>query len=222
MKVLHTGTFIVRNAGFDLEATTPSAIEDLRIPQPTFEEVSSRGAAKGVQALGDYYAQWGRIVLGSVGQLQGVNNEMLARLHRQLTESRGQVDQLVASILESKVAELEVAENRSANERQDDARHALAKEALSQLGDAAKAFLTARGINPEMADVLGVLGSSPELMSALQSPDVRTLMQDPSNLSGLAQMLEAAGQQARVAREAAATAPPPPTSTAQPQPPPAG
>ena len=122
----------------------------------------------------------------------------------------------MASILESRVAKLEMAETRSATERQDDARHALAKEALSQLGDAAKVFLTARGINPEMADVLGVLGSSPELMPALQSPDVRTLMQDPSNLSSLAQMLEAAGQQARLARDAASA------PSAQPQPSPAG
>ena len=60
-----------------------------------------------------------------------------------------------------------------------------------------------------MADVLGVLGSSPELMGALNDPDVRALMQDPSNLSSLAQMLKAAGQQARAAREAGAAPPPP-------------
>jgi len=217
-KVLHTGTFICRNTEYDLELPVPSETRDLKIPLPTFDQAANAGAAKGIKALGDYYAQWGRIVLGSVGQLQGVNNEMMARLHKQLTESRGQVDQLVASILENRVAELEMHEDRQANERQDDARHALAKEALSQLGDAAKAFLTARGINPEMADVLGVLGSSPELMTALNDPDVRALMQNPSNLSGLAQMLKAAGQQARAARDVSA-APPPPSATSQdPQP----
>ena len=220
-KVLHTGTFICRNTEYDLELPVPSETRDLKIPLPTFDQAANAGAAKGIKALGDYYAQWGRIVLGSVGQLQGVNNEMMARLHKQLTESRGQVDQLVASILENRVAELEMHEDRQANERQDDARHALAKEALSQLGDAAKAFLTARGINPEMADVLGVLGSSPELMTALNDPDVRALMQNPSNLSGLAQMLKAAGAQARAARQAAASAPPP-APDSQPQPSAAG
>jgi hypothetical protein len=212
MKVLHTGTFICRNHDHDLELPVPSETRDLRIPSPTFEQAANSGAAKGIKALGDYYAQWGRIVLGSVGQLQGVNNEMLGRLHKQLTESRGQVDQLVASILENRFNELQMTEERQASERSDDARHALAKEALSQLGDAAKAFLTARGINPEMADVLGVLGSSPELMGALNDPEVRALMQDPSNLSGLAQMLKAAAAQARAAREAAP--PPPPASEA--------
>ncbi len=186
------------------------------IPAPAFEDVERKGAAKGISALGDYYAQWGRIVLGSVGQLQGVNNQMLGRLHHQLTESRGQVDQLVASILENRFRELEMTEERQADERADGARHALAREALSQLGDAAKAFLTAKGVNPEMADVLGVLGSSPELIGALNDPDVRVLMQDPANLGGLAQMLKAAGQQARAVRDAAAA---PPTV---PEPQPAG
>jgi len=37
---------------------------------------------RGIKVLGDYCAQWGQIVLGSVGQLQGVNNAMLGRLHR--------------------------------------------------------------------------------------------------------------------------------------------
>jgi len=213
MKVLHTGTFIVRNVDHDLELPVSAELADLKIPTPTFEQAASAGAAKGIKALGDYYAQWGRIVLGSVGQLQGVNNEMLARLHKQLNESRGQVDQLVGSILENRFNELQVHEERQAAERQDDARHALAREALAQLGDAAKAFLTARGINPEMADVLGVLGSSPELMGALNDPDVRALMQDPGNLSSLAQMLKAAGQQARAAREAGGAPPPPPPAS---------
>ena len=72
-----------------------------------------------------------------------------------------------------------------------------------------------------MADVLAVLGNSPDLMGALNDPDVRALMQDPSNLSGLAQMLKAAGAQARAAREGAASAPPP-AHDSQPQPSAAG
>ena len=181
----------------------------MKIPHPTFDEAANDGAAKGIKALGDYYAQWGRIVLGSVGQLQGVNNEMLGRLHKQLGESREQVDTLVGAILENRYKELELDEERRSEERDGVARHALAKEALSQLGDAAKAFLTARGVNPEMADVLGVLGSSPELIAALNDPDVRALMDDPSNLSGLAQMLKGAAAQARAVREAGVTMPPP-------------
>lgn len=212
IKVLHTGTFICRNHDHDLELPVPAALQDLKIPLPTFEEAATAGAAKGIKALGDYYAQWGRIVLGSVGQLQGVNNEMLARLHKQLGESREQVDQLVGAILENRVSELQVDEQRRSEERAGDARHALAKEALTQLGDAAKTFVTARGLHPEMADMLGVLGTSPDLMAALNDPEVRSLMQDPSNLASLAHMLKVAAQQARAAREAASTPPgPPPT-----------
>jgi len=102
-----------------------------------------------------------------VGQLQGVNNAMLNRLHRQLR---------------------------------------LAREALNQLGDAAKAFLTARGVSPGLADVLGVIGTSPELVGTLSDPDVRALMRDPDNLKSLAQMLKAAAAQARAAQQAQAQA----------------
>jgi hypothetical protein len=142
-----------------------------------------------------------------MGQLQGVNNAMLGRLHRQLQESRDQVDQLVAAILEFRVAELRMADDRRADERSQDARADLARHALQQLGDAAKAFLAARGVAPEMADVLGAIGQSPVLVSALNEPDVRELMKDARNLEMLAGMLRTAGQQARLVREATVKAP---------------
>ena len=162
------------------------------------------GAAKGLKALGDYYAQWGRIVLGSMGQLQGVNNDMLSKLHSQLQDSRGQVDELVGAILEFRAAEMKLSDERRAEERSGDARTQLAHQALHQLGDAAKAFLTAKGINPEMADVLGSIGQSPELVSTLNDPEVKALMNDPANLKALAGMLKAAAAQSRAARGGAA------------------
>jgi len=222
MRVLHTATFVVRSL-VDVEQlpakvveSAPSPTAPSVIPAPSFEGVEVEGAATGMRALGDYYAQWGRIVLGSVGQLQSVNNDMLGRLHHQLEESRGQVDTLVASILESKVAQLQVSETRQIEEQQDQARHALAREAISQLGDTAKAFLAARGVTPELAEVLEVLGQSPELVAALNDPDVRALMQDPSNLSDLAKMLKMVGQQARAAQQANAVPPAAPETPAQP------
>ena len=190
--VLASGQFVCRNDRFDLNeygapATPPS------IPVPTFDEAARAGSVKGLKALGDYYAQWGAIVLGSVGQLQGVNNAMLARLHRQLQESRDQVDQLVASILEFRVKEIEVQEERLADERDGDARTALAREALGQLGAAANTFLASRGMSPEMIDVFTQLGGSPDLMAALKEPHVRELMKDPDNLKSLAEMLRQVG-----------------------------
>jgi len=196
---LATGQFVCRNDAYDVD---DAAMPKLEIPAPTFEEATRAGSVKGLKALGDYYAQWGQIVLGSVGQLQGVNNAMLARLHRQLQESRGQVDQLVASILEFRVRELEVAEERAADERDGDARTTLAREALGQLGSAASAFLAGRGMTPEMIDVFGQIGGNPDLMAALKDASVRDLMKDPDNMKALAEMLRQAGQQARAAREA--------------------
>ena len=217
-RMLDSGQFVCRNHDVDLDLPLLADKELPRIPPPTFEQAAMAGGAKGIKALGDYYAQWGQIVLGSVGQLQGVNNAMLNRLHRQLRQARDQVDQLVAAILENRYKELELAEERRAEERAGDARTELAREALGQLGDAAKAFLTARGVSPEMAEVLGVIGSSPDLVNTLNDPDVRALMREPDNLKGLAQMLKAAGQQARAAREGAPTpsAPDAPANDSQP------
>lgn len=87
-------------------------------------------------------------MLGSVSQLQGVNNAMLALMHRQLDASRGQVDELIGGILNLRAAEMEAAEQRRTTERVEDTRADIAKQALQQLGDAAKAFFAAKGVLP--------------------------------------------------------------------------
>jgi hypothetical protein len=211
LRTVETASFSVRDD--DADAPLPalaSASEvahtapDLRIPAPSFEAVEAGATVRGMRALGDYYAQWGQIVLGSVGQLQGVNNAMLARMHTQLQQSRDQVDQLVAAFLTHRAAEAELAEQRRSSEKTEDARTLLAQQALQQLGEAAKAFLAARGVTPELADALGAIGQSPELVQTLNDPDVRLLMHDPTNLRMLAGMLHQAAQQARALRESPA------------------
>ncbi len=203
---LDSGQFLCRNLAYELTVeAADEAVAQLRIPEPDLARAETAGMAKGIQALGDYYAQWGQIVLGSMGQLQHVNNAMLSRLHAQLAESRGQVDELVAAMLESRIAETKLANDRKAEETAADTRTLLAQQALQQLGDAAKAFLTAKGVNPEMADVLGALGQSPDLVATLNDPDVKVLMQDPGNLTALAGMLKHAAAQARAVREAQST-----------------
>jgi hypothetical protein len=203
---LDSGQFLCRNVTHTLTVEGANeAIGQLRIPEPDRDRAEAAGVSKGIQALGDYYAQWGQIVLGSMGQLQHVNNAMLARLHAQLAESRGQIDELVAAMLESRIAETRLANHRKAEETAADTRTMLAQQALQQLGDAAKAFLTAKGVNPEMADVLGALGQSPDLVATLNDPDVKVLMQDPGNLTALAGMLKHAAAQARAVREAQST-----------------
>jgi len=205
-RMLFSSQFVCRNHGLDLDLGPVDELPKLEMPKPSFEESESAAAAKGIRALGDYYAQWGHIVLGSVGQLQGVNNSMLGRLHRQLQESRGQVDDLVAAILNNRIDQSKIEDERASEERTGDARTALAKEALNQLGSAANAFLVAKGVSPEMAGVLDTLSASPELMAALKKPGVQQVMQDPNNLAGLAAMLEQAAAQARAQAQGA---PPP-------------
>ena len=158
--------------------------------------------ASALERVQGSFAQWGRIVLGSVGQFQGVNNAMLARMHRQLQQSRDQVDQLIAAILTARAADAELAEQRRSSERSDDTRTVLAQQALHQLGEAARAFLAARGVTPELTDALGAIGQSPELVATLNDPDVRVLMHDPTNLRLLAGLLKQAAQQARAMRDA--------------------
>ena len=206
-RVVETCTFACRDD--DAEPMLPAAVPvadppalDLRIPTPTFEQVETFAASRGMKALGDFYAQWGQIVLGSVGQLQQVNNGMLGRMHRDLQQSRDQVDQLIAAILNLRVTEAELADERAAASRSDDTRAALAQQALQQVGEAARAFLAAKGMAPEMAETVGAIGQSPELVATLQDPDVRVLMRDPANLKMLADMLKHAAQHARSLRDA--------------------
>jgi hypothetical protein len=226
---IDAGTFICRNHSWTEQPPASSEVmPDLRIPTPTFDQSAKDSTLKGIKALGDYYAQWGQIVLGSVGQLQGVNNSMLARLHRQLQESRGQVDELVASILEYRHNEVETAERRRLEEHAGDTRSELARDALQQLGTAASAYLTGRAVPPDLLETFGAISSSSELTAVLRDPAVRDLMNEPDNLRGLAAMLQAAGQQAQAARQGAqqqATGPPdadsaesPTPETAQPEP----
>lgn len=203
MKTVDSGSFLCRNHGHE-DDFDDQQIREMKIPAPSFEQSASEGGAKAIRALGDYYAQWGQIVLGSVGQLQGVNNAVTAKLNTQLSQSRDQVDELVAAILEFRFREAQAEGERHSEERDGDARTLLARDALHQVGEAARAFLTARGVTPEMAEVLGTMGSSPELMATLNDPEVKGLMQNPENLKIIATMLRGAAAQARAVRAAQA------------------
>ncbi len=160
----------------------PQTRADLQVPPPSFEVAEAVAATQGMRALGDFYSQWGRMVLGSVHELQGVSNAMIVKLHDQLDGSRDQVDQLVAAVIQQRVAEVEAAEQRQVNTRQDDTRAEVAKHAIAQLADAAKVMLGARGLPPELAEVAGVLGQHPELVALLTDPNVRKLLSDPAQV----------------------------------------
>jgi hypothetical protein len=136
-----------------------------------------------MRALGDYYAQWGRMVLGSVHQLQGVSNAATVKLHQQVDASRDQVEQLVAAIITQRAAEAEAIEERAQASRQDDSRSEVAKHAIGQLADAAKVIFRTRGLPPETAEVVTLLGQNPELASLLADLNVPRLLADPNTVT---------------------------------------
>jgi hypothetical protein len=181
LSMVHSGQFVCREREED---------------HPTPKQAEDSGVAHGMAALGRYYAEWGQMVLGSITHLQGIHEDLTGRLHEQLTESRGQVDTLVGSILEARVKDATAREERALQSEQHDTRASLARDALQQIGDAAKAFWMSQGLPPDTAELLELLGRSPRLSEALNKPEVRDLMKNPKHLEDLAAMLEHVAAQA--------------------------
>jgi hypothetical protein len=185
--MVHSGQFVCREREDD---------------RPSPQQAEADGVAHGMAALGTYYAEWGQMVLGSFTHLQGIHEDLTGRLHEQHTESRGQVDTLVGSILEARVQEATSREERAMQSEQHDTKASLARDALQQIGEAAKAFWMSQGLPAETAELLQLLGQSPRLTETLNKPAVRDLMRDPKHLEDLAKMLAA-----QAAAQAAATPP---------------
>lgn len=180
-------------------------------PQPTMaltphHDVALTGAASAYRQLGDCYTQFGELVLGSVSSIQNVLTATNRDLGTQLRESRGQVDTLVGSVLDFRVQELQHTANTQQTAVQDH-KTALARDAIQQLGETAKAFFVARGVPPNLADVMQSIGSCPELLAVLDEPSVRELLRDPKNLQGLAGLLRQVSQQHQALRSAASGMP---------------
>lgn len=57
-----------------------------------------------------------------------------------------------------------------------------------------------------MADILGALGGSSELVATLRDPEVRALMDEPDNLKQLAALLKDVARKATSAKKAAQAA----------------
>ncbi len=132
LSTLMSGSFACRNLGYvmDLEDDLPAELQVIN------------GEAVGMAALGQYYAQFGKLLLASTMRLQAMSDRTLARMGRQLEESRSQIDTLVAATLEYQV---EAAEVRSAETREAESRNALVRDAVGQLAEAAKAVATMGG-----------------------------------------------------------------------------
>lgn len=209
-RVLGGGTFFVR----PVRALPAASVdEDVAVaaPEPlpleTFEELEIEGARAGMRALGTYYAQWGGIVLSSMRQVQSVQNDMIDRLQDQVKDSRSQVDELLAALIETRASASLAQVREDAEIRRQQTNTMLAQQAIHGIGEAAKAFALAKsGLDPKLAGVADKLAQSPELLDTLQSEDVQALMADPDNLKTVAQMLQQAAQAAKAMNAAKAAA----------------
>ena len=181
----------------------PAALPELP-PLPPVEDMGSPDPGDPVQALGRYYTQFGHLVLGTIGQLQGINNSMTHRLSSDLNRSRDQVEELVGAILESRAAQVEQAHSHAIQHTQVDARTALAREAISNFGEAARAALAIPNLPPEMLGLAKVVGQNPELLRTLNDPAVQALLADPGHVSMLGDLLKHFAAQAQAMRQAPA------------------
>ena len=178
LSTLLSGSFAVRNHGFvvDLDDDLPAELQLVD------------GEAVGMAALGQYYAQFGKLLLASTMRLQSMSDRTLARMGRQLDESRSQIDTLVAATLEYRFREVEAAEVRTAETREVESRNQLVREAVGQLAEAAKAVAT-MGAPAELAPLLAMVREKPELLDLLQSEPVKELLAKPDDLKALLSML---------------------------------
>lgn len=181
LSTLVSGSFLCRDLGYIMEpGELPEAIQLVD------------GEAVGMAALGQYYAQFGKLLLASTMRLQTMSDRTLARMGKQLEESRAQIDTLIAATLEYRFREVESMEVRSAETREAEARNALVRDAVTQLAEAAKAVAT-MGASPELAPVMALVRDKPELLTLLKSEPVKELLEHPDQLQALLAMLNPQG-----------------------------
>ncbi|MEZ4322192.1 MAG: hypothetical protein R3F61_32265 [Myxococcota bacterium] len=193
--MVHSAQFLVRDTRPPPPPDPPDPRPELKLPQADFSNVEHTQVTQSLHALGELYTRFGNLVLGAVGNLQRIHDSTTTQLHQQLQESRAQTDMLVGSILEARASELSVAAERQAESEQSDARSALARDAIQQIGEAARVLLGQQGLTPETVELLQMLRTSPQLEAALKDPKVRGLMQQPGQLDQLAALLRAAAEQ---------------------------
>ena len=158
-----------------------------------------------MQELGTCYADFANLLLGSMTRVQALNDGMHRRLSYELTQSRKQVDTLMAALLDHRIQQLEVSERAVEGERNARSRSDLAAQAVKELGDAAKAFLGGGGLSglpPELLSSIAPLLQHPELRALLGDPTVLGLLRDPRFLGDLAAMLRNVAAQAKAAQAA--------------------
>lgn len=187
-------------------APTPMAVQPVpqsSVPPPDmliypagYQDGTLFGTVGAFRALNESYVQFGQALTTGVSSLQTMMNQMLEARGEELVQSRGHVNQLVNDVLDHRIREVE-ARTDAQQVQVADHRTALMRDAVNQMGETARVIFTNRGMSPELADVMGQLSGNPDLMNALQQPDVRELLKDPTAQKALTEMLLQAGQMAK-------------------------
>ncbi len=164
------------------------------------------------QSLGDGYANLIALSQSTYSHIAKLHGAEIVSLSEQNKRLLGTVEALGADLRHVHVgtAEQEREEVRDAGDAK--VREALGVQFIQELGSLGRALAASKsGIPPELADVVGALGTSPDLMEALKLPEVRALLNDEATLKELAQLLRnvaAANQAAQAAAKPHASPPP--------------
>ncbi len=163
------------------------------------------------QSLGDGYANLIALSQSTYSHIAKLHGAEIISLSDQNKRLLGTVEALSADLRHVHVgtAEQEREEVRDAGDAK--VREALGVQFIQELGSLGRALAASKtGIPPELADVVGALGSSPDLMDALKLPEVRALLNDEATLKELAELLRnvAKATSAAKAKPTTETAPP--------------
>jgi hypothetical protein len=202
---------------FIVRGEEPPEVEEAapwpQTPPLSFEAASERMGVNVLEHLGRGYARFIHLVLMTTNQLQQINAATNHQLHRQLVDTRGQNDRLVAAIIEQQGEMLQV-ERQHLDTQKSHAQLQLGQQALRTLDDATRLYLmTHKGLPAELQPLVAAVTGNPQLMQVLGNPEVQQLLGDPQAQQQLATLLQMAAQQA-AAQAAPPTAPSDPTPTA--------
>ncbi len=201
--LLHSSRFEVRNPGARRkEADEDADVEAERKVAAKFPDLTPTVAAPPLrpgpfppeeriwQSLGDGYANLIALSQSTYSHIAKLHGAEIVSLSEQNKRLLGTVEALGADLRHVHVgtAEQEREEVRDAGDAK--VREALGVQFIQELGSLGRALAASKsGIPPELVDVVGALGTSPDLMEALKLPEVRALLSDEATLKELAELL---------------------------------
>lgn len=171
---------------------------------PAYDLNIGLASVNGFRALGEQYRLFGNMVLTGAERIAKVQEGNVGTLTKELTDARGVIDQLLATIVTLRGVDATSSE-KAASAMSEAERSKLGKQAIETIGDVGKAFLVSRGLTPEAVIVLNAVGANPRLVAFLGRTDVQLYLRDENEVDALIAMLDAAIQHKAASQKAAAS-----------------